>query len=176
MKTTIRSLALVLGMAVFFSACKKDKDDDAKGSFTANGQTRTTNYAINTGYKSSTTGEISYSDLFLATVDFTTTNYSGNVSGVGITFDNAAITPGTYTYKSDNELDFDPAKNFFDAYVAIDVPFPSNNGGAIIDDISTGTATITVDGDKFTINYDLDFHGNKVTGSYTGTAKQIIQD
>lgn len=168
MKTTIRSLALLLGMAVFFSACKKDKDDVTnKGSFTYETKTYETNYAVNTTY------EDSYSDLFLVSSDYTTGGFSGKINGVGFTFDNKKVTAGTYTFKSDSDPGFDPTKHFFDAYAALGVNYPDGSTGEIIGDITGGTATVTVSGSNLTISYELDFNGKKLTGTHTGTVKQI---
>jgi len=174
MKRTIRSLAFLLSAVVLFSACKKNKDDDAKGSFTVNGQTYITNYAINTGYKNAD-GQITYSDFFIVSNDYSTGNFTGKINGVGITFDNTKPTSGTYTFKDDSDPNYDPAKNFFDAYAAIDVDF-NTMGGTIIGDITGGTATVTVSGDRVTITYNLDFNGQKVTGSYSGTWKSLIEE
>jgi polyisoprenoid-binding protein YceI len=174
MKTTIRSLALFLGMAVFFSACKKDKDNGPKGSFTHDGKTTTTNNATHIGFKNRS-GQVSYSDIFLSSVAYTST-YSGKMSAVEILFDNDRITAGTYTFKRDSDPNYDPTKNFFDANTYIDVTFPATTGGTKLEDITGGTATVTVNGSNFTIDFNLDFNGKKVTGSYTGPYTSIIEE
>lgn len=168
MKTTIRSLALFMSLALFFTACKKDKDD-VKGSFTYNGQTYTTNYAINTTFDGS------YSDLVLLSVDYNP-NFQGKAHGVGITFDNTKVTAGTYTYKSDSDPDFDPAKHFFDGYAFMNVNFPDLDTGTWKEDITSGTATVSVNGSTVTITYELYYGNEKVTGSYSGTVKQVDED
>lgn len=168
MKTTIRSLALLLSVAVFFSACKKDKDD-VKGSFTYDGQTYTTNYALNTTFDGS------YSDLTLLSVDYNP-NFAGKINGVGITFDNAKVTAGTYTYKEDGDPEFDATKHFFDAYAFIDFNYPNLNTGTWVEDITSGTVTVTVNGSSATFTYNLNFGNKKVTGSYSGTVKQVDEN
>ena len=169
MKTTIRSLVLLFSLAVFFSACKKDKDD-TKGSFTYDGKTYETNYALNTTY------EDSYSDLFLVSADYSSDGFSGKINGAGLTFDNKKVSAGTYTFKDDNDPDFDASKHFFDAYAILGVNYPdAGSTGEIIGDITGGTATITVNGSNFTINYELDFNGKKLTGSFSGPAKQLTE-
>lgn len=169
MKTTIRSLALLMSLFLLFSACKKDKDD-VKGSFTYDGQTYTTNYAINSTFDGS------YSDMVLLSVDYNP-NFVGKANGVGITFDNTKVTPGTYSYKSDMDPDFDPAKHFFDGYAFINVNIPDEDSGTWVEDITSGTATVSVSGSNMTITYELYFAGNKkVTGSYSGAVKQIDEE
>jgi hypothetical protein len=170
MKTTIRSLALFMSLALFFSACKKDKDD-VKGSFTYDGQTYTTNYAINTTFDGS------YSDLVLLSVDYNP-NFTGKAHGVGITFDNQKVTAGTYTYKPDNDPEFDATKHFFDGYAFMNVNFPNLDTGTWREDIVSGTATVSVSGSTMTVTYELVFGDDKkkVTGSFSGTVKQVDED
>ena len=173
MKKAIRSLTLLLSAVVLFSACTKNKDD-AKGSFTVDGQTYITNYAVNTGYKN-VDGQVTYSDFFIVSNDFSTGNYSGKINGVGITFDNTKPTAGSYSFKDDSDPNYDPAKNFFDAYAVINADF-NTMSGTIIGDITGGTANVSVSGDRVTINYNLDFNGQKVTGSYSGPWKSVIEE
>lgn len=175
MKTTIRSLALLLGVALFFSACSKNKDDESKGSFTYNGKTYTTNTAIYTSYLNSN-GQFSYAELAIASTDFTSSTFNGKVSAVGILFDHPTPTNGTYTYHYDGADDYDKNKHFFDAYAAADIQYPDINSGSFTDHITGGSVTVSVSGERVTVNYDLDFNGVKVTGSYTGTVKSVTEE
>ncbi|MDF2191433.1 hypothetical protein [Paraflavitalea sp. CAU 1676] len=173
MKKTIRSLMLVLGTAVLFTFCKKE-GNSFKNSFTVNGNSYSTNYAINTGYENSN-GVVTYSDFFISSIDFTSPNFNGRVNGVGLTFDNAEPTPGTYTFKDDSDPSYNPATNFFDAYALVDVDWQTG-GGTEYGNITSGTATVTVSGSRVTINYDLNFNGTRLTGSYSGAVKMVIEE
>lgn len=172
MKTTIRSLALLIGLAIGFSTCKKNKDE-IKDSFTYNGQTYTTNNAVNIGFTNQS-GQVVYSELLLLSADYTTANFSGKVNGISLMFDHQQVTAGTYTFKDDSDPDYDPSKHFFDAYMIIEASFPDQDQGTWIEDITSGTATISVSGSNITVTYELNFaSAGKITGSYSGPVKQV---
>jgi hypothetical protein len=169
MKTTILSLAFVLGLAVSFSACKKDKDQPAS-YFMYEGKTHEISYAQNTN-------DGGYSDFVAASADFSNPTYSGKVNIVVVGFNNEAVTAGTYTFKDDGAADYDPGKNFSYANAAIGLIFtdgqPDTSEATLFNEITAGTVTITKDGSNYTITYDLDFNGKKITGKYSGSVKQI---
>lgn len=175
MKTTIRSLALLLSVAFLLSACVKTKDDETKGSFTHAGKTYTTNKAMYTSHLNSN-GQFSYGELSIASSDFTNSNFSGKVSAVGILFDQPAPTNGTFTYRYESDPNFQANQHFFDAYMAANIQYPDINSGTFTDYITSGTVTVTVSGERVTVNFDLDFDGEKVTGSYTGPIKTLTEE
>jgi hypothetical protein len=168
MKKTIRTLALVLSLAVTFSACKKDKDEDKASNFTYNGKTYTTVYAQN---EADANG--SYSNFLLVSGDISSAAFTGKISGVNILFDNATVTEGTYTYKNDSDPTYNAKTNFFDASVFVDISFPDFDGGEMLDNITAGTVTVTKSGSGFIFVYELNFDGKVVSGRYSGAVKEI---
>jgi uncharacterized protein YxeA len=169
MKTTLLSLALLVGVAVTFTNCKKDKDDQTN-YFTHDGKTYQTNYAQNTN-------DAGYSNFAVASADYSSSTYSGKINVVAVDFKNEAVTAGTYTFKDESAADFDASKNFSDANAVIDLIFkdgqPDTSEATLFENITAGMATITKEGSNVTITYDLDFNGKKITGKYSGSVKQI---
>lgn len=169
MKTPFLSLAFVLGLAATFSACKKDKDEPAR-HFTYDGKNYETSYAQNTTGSGNST-------FIVASADISNRTYSGKVHAVAVAFNNTAVTAGTYTFKDDVAADYDASKNFFNANAAINLIFKEGvrdySEATLFQTITAGTVIITKDGSNFTITYDLDFNGKKITGKYSGTVKQI---
>lgn len=165
MKRTIRTLALVLSLAVSFTACKKDKDE-ATNYFTHAGGKHETNYAVSFASQS-------YSEFVFANVDPSTDPTTGTASAASIMFDFAEITPGTYTFKDDSDADYDKTKNFFDAYAFVNMDLASEEAEFYSEDITAGTATITKDGSSYKVVYDLDFNGVKIAGQYSGAIKIV---
>lgn len=175
MKTTIRSMALLLSVAFLLSACVKTKDDEAKGSFTLSGRTYVTNQAFYTSHLNSN-GQFSYAELAIASNDFTRSNYNGKLSAIGILFDQPTPTDGTYTFEYNSSPNYDGNRHFFDAYYAADVQYPNITTGQFSDYITSGTITVNISGERVSVSYDLDFDGERVTGSYSGPFKTLIEE
>jgi hypothetical protein len=167
MKTTVLSLALLVAAATF-TTCRKDNDDPTS-YFKYDGKTYETTFA-------QIENEGTYLDLSTSALDFANQKFSGKVSGINISFINAVISEGTYTYKQAGANDFDRNKNFFDATTGIDITVKDGNAdfssGIVLDDITAGTATITKNDNIYTVNYDLDFNGSKIAGRNSGSIKQ----
>lgn len=176
MKTTIRSMALLLSVAFLLSACVKTKDDEARGSFTRAGKTYTTNQAVYISHFNSN-GQFSFAELAIASADFTRTNFDGRLNGVGILFDHPTPVDGTYTFEYDGSANYDSHRHFFDAYVAADIKdYPNITSGYFSDYITSGRVTVNVSGERVTVSYDLDFDGDRVTGNYTGPIKTTVEE
>ena len=170
MKKTIRSLAFLLALTVTISSCSKNKDEDTNeaGNYVKyNGNSYVLNYAQNDSEGNS------YSNFLLITLNVKGGQTSGKASGVNIMFDNLETTPGTYTYKDDNDPTYDKSRNFFDAIAFFNMNFPDQSGGTTLEDITSGTVTVTKSGSTYTVAYELNFDGAVVTGKYTGAVQEI---
>lgn len=158
MKQFLRPLTLLAVFAVFFSSCSK-KDKSSAGSFTYDSKS----YSLNVA-------NYSEGDLELYTSSYGTSgNWSGSI--VSIDFSNSAITEGTYTYKSYDDDDFDDAKNFGSASLAVDYKIQdfAYVSGSSYSDITAGSATVTKSGSGYKVEFSLTFgDGKTATGSYTG--------
>jgi hypothetical protein len=170
MKKTFRSLGFLLALTVTFSACSKNKDESETpaGNYVKyNGNSYVLHYAQNDSEGSS------YSNFLLISLDVKSGQTSGKASGVNIVFDNLTTTPGTYTYKDDSDPSYDKTKNFFDAIAFFNMDFPNQTGGTVLEDITSGTVTVTREGSNYTVAYELNFDGAVVTGKYTGAVQEI---
>jgi hypothetical protein len=172
----MKNLAFSLLAAVLLiSACEKDDNKTtAAGSFTFNNEAAISipygfiqDYGVDGN-------DISFSDINIAT----DTAYAGKVSY--LQFSLATLTPGTYTYLSNDSTGYDATKNFSFAILLYKADMAE---GSIDGDTGTnpgnptgGTITLKKDGETYTFTYTIQFGTSKVTGSYVGKPLYIKEN
>ena len=166
MKLNLSLLAFILPLTLVFTSCKKDKDGPSN-YFTYEGKTYETNHA-------QSTDEGGYASTVFTSMDITSTGASGKLNAVNILFGKPELIAGTFTYKEEDDPQFDGTKNFFDAVVLVDVAFSNGSpdmNGNILETITAGSVTISKDGSSFNVSYELNFDGKIVSGKYSGAIK-----
>lgn len=177
MKKVLLSLTTV---ALLFAACKKDDDNKTTiveppvyGTIKVKDSTWTTNFAFvdNSGDNTTSFGVFTNNVL--------DPNFSGQSTGIQITL-NKIIEGNTFTWiASDEDPDYDPAKNFFDAEAYFKVKFPDaiddDNLPGVMEDVVSGSVTIQkFSKDSLNFTYSLVFpNDSTVTGKYAGAYKTI---
>ena len=75
----------------------------------------------------------------------------------------------------DSDPAYDKTKNFYDTTVAVDLPYANGTPGAgtLLEDITSGTVTITKNGTAYNIVYTMDYGGQTVTGKYVGVVPNL---
>ncbi len=172
MKST--KLLYLFTLLVFLASCGDDDDggEPTGGNFTVEGET----YPITEGYLEDygeNTGLDSHDwDVYLVTSGITVGGFVPSGSGNFIYLDlnttsSDGLVAGTYTYSDER----DPF-TLVDAIVGADLDFDSGGGDAY--EIDGGTVTVSIDGDKATIDFNLDvIGGGAVTGSFTGVLSEL---
>lgn len=155
----------VLAAVLLISACKKD-DNDAASSFKLDN-----NAAVATPYGFIQDYGVDGNDISFATYNPSVdTSFTGK--GSYLQFSLATLTPGTYTYLSDDSTGYDPAKNFDYAAFLLNGDIkkgqPDENTGSFSEEVTGGTITMKKDGENYTFTYMLEFGTSKVTGTYVG--------
>ncbi|WP_108867559.1 lipocalin family protein [Aquimarina aquimarini] len=108
--------------------------------------------------------------------DFLIDGYNGSVNFVGILFQsaNGEIIPGTYTFLSDTDQNYDASKNFFDAESGIDLKITNGEAdlsSGYFENITSGTITIEKENNTYTITYSLVFTEGTFEGNYSGAIR-----
>jgi len=159
-------LILILSIILQFNSCSND--DNEESEITNKISFNNVEYEANLLYKTQYSG---YYELILTDTNIPYTDYNGNMNFVGVLFQGDTINEGTYTFKLDTETDFDPNSNFFDTEAGIELNI--NNGipdttSNYYENISTGSMTITKNGEIYAIEFSLDFGGEIIEGNYSG--------
>ena len=148
-KTTFPALTLFIALVLSFASCKKDSNNGPDGGASGYKYNGTT-YAVSNANEKHIQG-----DIFL---ELSSTNPGDYLQ---ISFANVGALPkGTLTFNADRNNGYNPQKNFWATSLGL--------AGANIS-VNGGTITVSKDGDKTKIVFDINTANGKITGEYNGT-------
>ena len=162
----------IIAVLFIFVSCTTTEDDPAEpggGSyFIYDGTTFTLASAIIEDYGANTEpGESGYDlDFWVATSGVDLINWTGigDLVVLDLNSPNSTLAPGTYTW-SDTRTDF----TLVDSVLIINYNLDTGAGTFVW--VIDGTATVSVNGDTYTVEFTLDLiDGKTVTGRYSGPA------
>jgi hypothetical protein len=155
----------VLAAVLLVSACKKD-DNDAASSFKLD-----KNAAVATPYGFIQDYGVDGNDISFATYNPSVdTSFTGK--GSYLQFSLETLTPGTYTYFSNDSAGYDAAKNFDYAAFLLNGDIkkgqPDESTGTFAEKATGGSITMKKDGEIYTFTYAIAFGTSTVSGTYVG--------